>query len=61
MSEKLQSPKLNKILAELRYLQFLRSFFNSIWLYSSIHPWLPRKYHLKCPSFRAWKAGHLWT
>jgi len=27
MPENLQSPKLSKILAELRYLQFLRSFF----------------------------------
>jgi len=27
MPEKFTSPKLNKILAELRYLQFLRSFF----------------------------------
>jgi len=38
MPEKLQCPKLSKILAELRYLQFLRSFSNSIWLYISIHP-----------------------
>jgi len=30
MPEYLQSPKLNKILTELHYLQFLRSFFNSI-------------------------------
>jgi len=32
MPEYLQSPELSKILTELCYLQFLRRFFNSIWL-----------------------------
>ena len=32
MPEYLQSPKLRKVLTELYYLQFLRSFFNSIYL-----------------------------
>jgi len=54
MPKYFQSTKLNKILTELRYLQFLRSFVQQH--LTTITAYIPdyiETYYIECPNFRA--------
>ena len=61
MPEYFQSPKLSKILTELRYYTNLRSFLTESSYNISIHPQLRPDYGQKYRDLRAWKAGKFQT
>ena len=59
MPEYLQSLKLNKILTELRYLQFLRSIIQQHLTLQQHTALTISSLRIKVPNFRAWKAGQI--